>query len=333
MKTVFVSGATGFTGGHLARRLAEDGYHVKALVRPGKKVDTLKALKVEIVPGDLTDAESLSGVLSGVDEVYHIAAVYREEGIDRNLFWDVNVGGTENLLKEAKSAGVKRFIHCSTVGVQGEIKNPPAKEEDPFNPGDYYQQSKLDGELLALDFFKKEGLPGVVFRPVGIYGPGDTRFLKLFKMIQSGKFAMFGSGNVLYHLTYIDDLIKGIKLVGEVPGIEGEVFTLAGERYTTLNEWVEILAEVLKASVPKLHLPVWPLWTAGAVCEFLCQPFKISPPIYRRRVDFFIKDRAFDITKAKTRLGYFPQIDLKEGLSKTAQWYYEQGLLSKPSEK
>lgn len=333
MKTVFVTGATGFTGGHLARRLAKDGYKVKALVRQGKNVDALKSLGIEIVPGDLTDAQSLSGTLSGVDIVYHIAAVYREEGIDRNVFWDVNVGGTENLLKEAKSAKVKRFVHCSTVGVQGEIKNPPAKEEDPFNPGDYYQQSKLDGELLALDFFIKEKLPGVVFRPVGIYGPGDTRFLKFFKMIRNGKFPMFGSGNVLYHLTYIDDLVEGIKRVGEVPNIEGEVFTLAGERYTTLNEWVEILEEVLGSKVPKMHLPVWPLWTAGAICEFLCQPFKISPPIYRRRVDFFIKDRAFDITKAKSRLGYSPKVDLKEGLSKTADWYYEQGLLQKPTER
>lgn len=333
MKTVFVTGATGFTGGHLARKLAKDGYKVKALVRPGKNVEALKALGIEIIPGDLTDAKSLSGALSGVDIVYHVAAVYREEGIDHKVFWNVNVGGTENLLKEAKSAKVKRFVHCSTVGVQGEIKNPPAKEEDPFNPGDYYQQSKLDGELLALDFFKKEGLPGVVFRPVGIYGPGDTRFLKFFKMIQSGKFPMFGSGNVLYHLTYIDDLVEGIKLVGEVPNIEGEVFTLAGERYTTLNEWVEILEDVLGSKVPKLHLPVWPLWTAGAICEFLCQPFKISPPIYRRRVDFFIKDRAFDITKAKNKLGYSPKIDLKEGLSKTADWYYEQGMLLKSAEK
>ena len=326
MQTVLVTGVTGFTGGHLARTLAKDkNVIVRGLVRPGKDTAELEAAGIQIVRGDLTDKASLAKAVEGVDLVYHIAAVYREENIPRQRFWDVNVEGTRNLLEASKEAQIKRFIHCSTVGVQGEIKHPPAKEEDPFNPGDYYQQSKLEGELLALNFFKKEGLPGVVFRPVGIYGPGDMRFLKMFKLIRKG---MIGSGKVLYHLTYIDDLVDGIILVGNTPGIEGEVFTLAGERYTTLNEWAQILGEVLDVKVSSLRIPVWPVWLAGALCELICYPFKISPPIFRRRVDFFIKDRAFDISKAKAKLGYQPKMDLKEGLSKTAAWYKEQGLLS-----
>lgn len=324
MQTVLVTGVTGFTGGHLARRLAKDGITVRGLVRPGKDTSALEEAGIQIVRGDLTDKASLRKAVEGADLVYHIAAVYREENVPRQRFWDVNVEGTRNLLEAAKEAGIKRFIHCSTVGVQGEIKNPPAKEDDPFNPGDYYQQSKLDGELLALDFFKTQNLPGVVFRPVGIYGPGDMRFLKMFKLIKK---AMIGSGKVLYHLTYIDDLVDGIILMGNTPGIEGEVITLAGERYTTLNEWAEILGEVLDVKVSRLHIPVWPVWLAGALCEMLCYPFKIDPPIFRRRVDFFIKDRAFDISKAKKLLGYQPKIDLKEGLTRTAEWYRSQGLI------
>ena len=138
---------------------------------------------------------------------------------------------------------------------------------------------------------------------------------------------MFGSGEVLYHLTYIDDLIDGIRLMGETPDIEGEIITLAGEMYTTLNEWVQILADVLGAKLSRVHYPVWPLWTAGALCEFLCRPFRIDPPIYRRRVDFFIKDRAFDISKAKRLLGYRPRVGLETGLYRTAEWYKQQGLL------
>ncbi len=327
MKTVLVTGVTGFTGGHLAHYLLKKGNKVKGLVRPGKDVKGLQKAGMEVVYGDLTQKETLTDAVQKVDIVYHIAAVYREENIPKQRFWDVNVQGTKNLLEAAKEAKIKRFVHCSTVGVQGEIKNPPAKEDDPFNPGDYYQESKLEGELLALDFFKNEGLSGVVFRPVGIYGPGDTRFLKFFKYIQNGKFRMFGSGNILYHLTFIDDLVEGIRLTGETPNIEGEVFTLAGERYTTLNEWAKIVADILNVQIPTLHLPVWPLWTAGALCEILCRPFKIDPPIYRRRVDFFIKDRAFDISKAKEKLGYTPKVDLMTGLTKTAEWYREQGLL------
>jgi nucleoside-diphosphate-sugar epimerase len=237
------------------------------------------------------------------------------------------VTGTKNLLESALEAGVGRFVHCSTVGVQGEISDPPASETAPFNPGDYYQESKMEGELLALDFFRSKGLAGVVFRPVGIYGPGDMRFRKLFKYIQDGKFRMFGSGDVLYHLTYIDDLIDGIILVGESPGIEGEVFTLAGPEYTTLNVLVETIGKILGVKVSNRKYPVWPLWTAGLVCEILCRPLRINPPVYRRRVDFFMKDRAFDINKAKKTIKFDPKIHLEEGLARTAQWYKAEGLL------
>ena len=327
MKNILVTGASGYTGGHLCRRLISNGCQVKGLVLPGIDAARLQEHGVDVIIGDLTEKPTLSPAVEGVDIVYHIAAVYREEGIPKKTFWDVNVTGTKHLLETARDAGVKRFVHCSTVGVQGEISNPPAAEEAPYNPGDYYQQSKMDGELLALDFFKNEGMPGVVLRPVGIYGPGETRFLKLFRFINQGKFRMFGSGQVLYHLTYIDDLIDGIIQVGETPGIEGEIFTLAGPRYTTLNELVETIARVLGVAMSKRHYPVWPVWTAGAVCEFICRPLGIHPPIYRRRVDFFLKDRAFDIGKARRVLGYAPHVDLEEGLRRTAEWYNKQGLL------
>ena len=327
MKKVLVTGATGFTGGHLCRRLIQRGHRVVGLVLPDMDIKDLKSAGVYTVIADLREKDTLVQAVQEVDTVYHIAAVYREQNIPRQLFWDVNVKGTKNLLEVARDAGVKRFVHCSTVGVQGEIKNPPATEEAPYNPGDYYQESKMEGELIALNFFKKEGLPGVIFRPVGIYGPGDTRFLKLFRYVDTGKFRMFGSGEVLYHLTYIDDLVDGILLVGETQGIEGEIFNLAGGQYTALNELVRTIADVLGVSLSRRHYPVWPLWTAGALCEFVCRPFRINPPIYRRRVDFFLKDRAFDISKAGRMLDYKPKVDLGAGLKRTADWYRKEGLL------
>jgi len=321
---VLVTGATGFTGGHLARRLLDMGLEVRLLVRPEREVVVFETKGAQIVRGDLTDPISVEKAVEGTNTIYHIAALYRQEGVSGDAFEAVNVQGTRNLLESAKKVGVRRFIHCSTVGVQGEIKNPPATEEHPYNPGDHYQRSKLEGEKAALSYFE-EGLPGVVFRPVGIYGPGDTRFLKLFRYIKNGKFKMFGSGKVLYHLTYIDDLVDGILLAGTVPGIEGEIFTLGGERYTTLSELVGAIAEVLGVRVSRLRYPVWPLWLAGALCEILCRPFGIEPPVYRRRVEFFMKDRAFDIQKAKRMLGYAPKVDLESGLARTAAWYQTQG--------
>ncbi len=329
-KTVFVTGANGFTGSYVCKHLIQRGAHVRALVRKTSNLDLLKGVDVELVHGDLANGaigETLAQSLKGVDVVYHIAAVYRTEGVPKKYFWDVHVEGTRHLLEAAQRANVPRFVHCSTVGVQGEIKNPPATEDVPYAPGDVYQESKVDGEKLARKFFQEQQLPGVVVRPVGIYGPGDMRFLKLFKFIHNGKFRMLGSGKVLYHLTHVDDLARGILLAGEKKAALGEVFTIGGNGYLTLAELVERVAKALNVPAPQKSFPVWPVWLAGLLCEILCRPFGLEPPLYRRRVEFFIKDRAFDISKAQRLLGYQPQVDLDHGLRMTADWYRTQNLL------
>lgn len=324
-----VTGASGFTGSYLTKHLLARGYEVRVLVRKESNLNNLEKLPVEYAYADLADDNPLDkSIMEGLDIVHHVAAAFRVENVPKNYFWQVHVGGTKKLLEAAKQAGVKRFVHCSTVGVQGEIKNPPATEEDPYQPGDYYQESKRDGEILALNFFKTEYLPGTVVRPVGIYGPGDTRFLKLFKYINNGKFKMIGSGNVLYHLTYVEDLVKGIALAGEKDRAIGEIITIGGNEYITLNELVNKIGEILNKPVSPIHIPASPVWLAGLLCEILCKPLGIEPPIYRRRLDFFIKDRAFDIAKAKKLLDYQPDISLNEGLKLTADWYKQQNLLN-----
>jgi len=322
-----VTGANGFTGSYLTRNLLQRGYDVRVLVRKSSNLEALKDLPVEIHYADLAKDEPLDAAVDGVDVVFHIAALYRAENVPKKMFWDVNVGGTRRLLQAAQRVGIQRFVHCSTVGVQGEIKNPPATEEAPYAPGDYYQDSKTEGEKLALQFFREHNMPGTVVRPVGIYGPGDTRFLKLFKFIYNGKFRMIGSGKVLYHLTFVEDLVEGIALAGEKDEALGETFTIGGAEYVTLNELVQKIAGILDRPVPKMRIPVWPVWTAGALCELLCRPLGIEPPIFRRRVDFFIKDRAFDISKARTMLGYERKVPLDTGLKITAEWYKAQGWL------
>lgn len=331
-RTVLVTGANGFTGSYVCKHLVQRGDRVRALVRKTSNLNLLKEkdIDVEYVHGDLADAAlgaNWGAALKGVETIYHLAAVYRTEGVPRHYFWDVHVEATRQLLEAARRANVSRFVHCSTVGVQGEIKNPPATEEAPYAPGDVYQESKVDGEKLARRFFQEHNFPGVVVRPVGIYGPGDTRFLKLFKFVYNGKFRMLGSGKVLYHMTHVDDLARGILLAGEKKEALGEVFTIGGEGYLTLAELVERVAHALNVPVPRKSFPVWPVWFAGLLCEMLCRPLGIEPPLYRRRVEFFIKDRAFDISKAKRLLGYQPQVDLDAGLRQTGEWYRAQNLL------
>jgi dihydroflavonol-4-reductase len=328
---VLVTGATGFTGGHLAATLARRGDTVRALVRPRSldkfRRSPLAAQGIEPRSGDLTDADAVARAAEGVDVVYHIAATYREAGQRDDAYRAVNVEGTRNVLDGAARGGARRVVHCSTGGVHGHVANPPANEDAPFNPGDVYQDTKLEAEQLADSYGRGHPLEVVVARPIGIYGPGDTRFLKMFRGLARGRFPMLGSGEVFYHLTYIDDLVEGSRLCGEVPAAAGRTYLLAGPRYTTLNDLVALIAKELQVTPPRVHLPVWPFWTAGLLCEAVCVPLGIEPPLYRRRVDFYTKSRAFDTTRARTELGYAPQVDLDEGIHRTAQWYREQKLL------
>ena len=136
---------------------------------------------------------------------------------------------------------------------------------------------------------------------------------------------MLGSGEIYYHLTYIDDLVEGFCLCGEVPAAANRTYILAGGEVTTLNELVKLVAEVAGVDPPRMHFPVWPVWTAAAICEAVCVPFGIEPPIYRRRVDFYTKSRAFDIARARTEIGYAPRVGLKEGIARTLAWGREHG--------
>ena len=163
----------------------------------------------------------------------------------------------------------------------------------------------------------------VIARPTGIYGPGDRRLLKLFRGVARRRFLFLGTGDIFYHLTYVDDLVEGFRLCGEMPGAAGRTYILAGGEVTTLNALVEAIAREAGVAPPRLRLPVWPFWIAGALCEAACAPLRIEPPLYRRRVDFFTKSRAFDISRARRELGFEPRVGLRDGIRRTLAWYRE----------
>jgi nucleoside-diphosphate-sugar epimerase len=321
---VLVTGATGFTGGHLARALAGRGYAVRALVRR-PEASRLEEAGIDLVPGDLEDRPSLDRAVRDVDVVYHIAAIYRQAGLPDAKYRAVNATAVRSVIEAAAGAGVRRVVHCSTVGVHGDIEHPPANEDAPLRPGDVYQETKVEGEAEARAAATDTGIEVVIARPTGIYGPGDRRLLKLFRGVGRRRFVILGSGRIYYHLTYIDDLVEGFRLCGEVPAAAGRTYILAGGEVTTLEELVKMIAEEANVPAPRLHLPVWPFWMAGAACEAICSPLGIEPPLYRRRVDFFTKSRAFDISRARTELGYAPRVGLREGIRRTLAWYRDAG--------
>jgi dihydroflavonol-4-reductase len=323
---ILVTGANGFTGGRLVRRLRDAGHEVRALVRPSAVTSELATAGVEVVTGQLTDRADVARAAAGCDQIHHIAAVFRTAGHPDQYYYDVNVGGTENVLEAARTAGCERVVHCSTGGVHGHVADPPANEDYRFSPGDVYQQSKVKAEAVVRDAVAR-GQRVVVFRPAAIYGEGDTRFLKMYRAIQKGRWVMIGSGETRLHMVHVDDLARGIQLCGEREEAIGQTFLLAGPSAPTLNEIASMIAATLQVRSPTLRIPVWPVYAAGAVCELLCVPFGIDPPLHRRRVSFFTHHREFDISRARRLLGYDPQVTPREGIARTARWYIEQGLL------
>ena len=323
---VLVTGGTGFTGSRLAEKLNRSGANVRLLVRDETSLRDPRFQDFEVCLGDIRDMDAVERAVKGVERVFHIAAVYRTAGIADQVYWDVHVKGTENLLKAALKYKVGRFIHCSTVGVHGHIDNEPANESSAFKPGDIYQRTKLEGELRAVGFGRDTGLPVAVIRPCPIYGPGDMRLYKLFKMASKRVVPILGPGTIYYHMVYIDDLVNAFLLASESEKAVGEAFIAGGAETPTLNELIQVIASVYSRKPMKVHLPVKPFQWLGSICERICIPLNIEPPIYRRRVDFFTKSRAFDIGKAVRMIGYKPEVSLKEGIERTAAWYSSQGL-------
>lgn len=325
-RRVLVTGAAGFTGSNLCNRLAEQNADVLAFVRSNGAKASFHP-NVRVLSGDLTKKEDCTRAVEGVDTVFHVAAVFRNVNVTDSHLTSVHVDATEHLVRAAKAANCRRFVHTSTIGVHGHVKNGPGDEETEFSPGDAYQITKAQGEIRAVELAKELGLDLTVVRPCAIYGPGDTRFLKLVKPINKRRFVMIGDGEARYHFVHIDDLVSGYLLAGEVDAAVGEAFLIGGSEAPTLNELAGDIAGILDVSAPKLKVPIGPVKAAAWLCERVSGLLNVEPILHRRRLAFFTKNREFSIAKAKRLLGYEPKVDLDSGLRRLIAWYRAEGLI------
>lgn len=306
-----VTGAGGFVGQNLVDHLRARGYGVRAMVRRPEQAAALEGRADDVVVADLTRPETLAPAVAGVDGVFHVAAIFRQEGVPDSTFHAINAEGVRTVFEAAIAAGVPRIVHCSTNGVHSDVKGRVADESAPFSPGDVYQSTKLEGELIAMRYFEEGRIGGVVLRPTMIYGPGDQRTLKLFRMIARGRFFYVGPGDAMTHWVDVRDLARAFDLAMQASDINAEAFLIGGREYRTLKEDVRDISAVLGVREPRLHLPVGPMMTLAHATEIVCKPLGIEPPLFRRRVAFFIKDRAYDISKARRMLGYEPRTDFR----------------------
>lgn len=327
-----VTGAGGFIGGHLFRTLWDLDLDVVGTVLYPEEATTLRGRGYEVEVLDLASDAPWDELIEGVDVVFNIAARFQETEDAEDVYSRVNHHGALKLAREAARVGVGRFVHCSTVGVHGDVKEIPATENSPFNPMDLYHRTKLAGELAIRDFaatLPPDGMVVTMNRPAMVYGPGDRRMLKLFRSIASGRFRMIGSGRVLAHLGFIDDQTESFLLSAVRPreSVHGEAFNIASGDPLTLNRVADLVAGALGVRLSSLRIPVAPVWAAAWGCELLCRPFNVKPPLFRRRVGFFTHNRAFDLSKAEGRLQYRSQWPHEDGIRATVDWYRGAGWL------
>jgi nucleoside-diphosphate-sugar epimerase len=212
---------------------------------------------------------------------------------------------------------VKRFVHCSSVGVIGDVEMPPADEMTECHPTNIYERTKLEGERAALDFAQRSNMNIVVVRPAWVYGPRCPRTAKLMRTISKGRFFFFGNGLNMRDPIYISDAIAGLELCARVENINAEIFIIAGQAAVPVAELVAVISRELGVRTPKIHFPTVLGLFAGYSLEMAFKVLRKPPPFSRRSLDFFRKHNAYSIDKAKRMLGYQPKVDLETGIRET----------------
>ncbi len=321
---LLVTGATGLVGSHVAEQGRQRGLNVRALVRRGSRVELLQQWGVEIVEGDLDQPESLRKASQGVSVVVHCAAKVGDWG-PTDEYRKVNVEGTRALLDAVLAEkSLKRWVQISSLGVyEGRDHYGTDETTEPSTVGiDGYTLTKVESELLVLDYMRKRQLPGVILRPGFIYGPRDRTVLpRLMEKLDSGKFAYLGNNDKLLNNTYVGNLCEAIWLAISRDDVVGEVFNIHDPRPVSRKEFVETICENAGYKKPKKVVPLIAAKGIAAVMESVWKLLgkKEAPLLNSARIKFLGLNLDFSIEKAIQKLGYQPSKDFAEAMPLTVR--------------
>jgi nucleoside-diphosphate-sugar epimerase len=309
----------------LCRALVDAGCEVRGLDLPGSSTKVLDEIEVPFFGGDICKPDSLIEVFSGVKTVFHLAALAKDWG-KRKIFMAINTGGTKNVLDAACSAGVKRFIHMSSLAVHSFSGHVDADENTPSdNHINGYCSSKIAADALTRQYQAAGKLETTIIRPGAIiHGPGDTTaFIHLAPYLEKNKMLLVGGGAQLTCFSYSENLVKGMILAAAHPAAVGQTIIITDDLKISLRELMTAICKALGVPAKFGSVPTPVARTAGWFLELLWKlgRAKTPPLVHRYRVGLVAKDFHFSCEKAKRMLGYSPEIPLEEGLRRTAEWY------------
>jgi nucleoside-diphosphate-sugar epimerase len=332
---ILITGATGFIGSHLLENLVAKNLDIMCMVRKTSDTSRLNDLGVEARIGDLGDPSSLKSVPKNVDLVYHLAAYYTFLG-KKNLYKKFNEKGTQYLLNSCESAGVSRFIYCSSTEAIGAVPiassdniDDYAKEDSPYNPQLEYGKSKMRTEKLVMEH--KGELDWTILRPSGVYGPRCLDDISYWwvEAIAKHKLSMWfrirNSGTV--HFTHVSDIIQGFDLAMNEKA-KNEIFFISSDECQHVDTAIEEISKILNKNKPRFAFPK--ILAKGAIAPIqLFNRIRGKPNFFLQlaAVDSITQGRNYSNQKAKDYLGYMPKFDIKTGMEDTIQWYKDNGFL------
>jgi nucleoside-diphosphate-sugar epimerase len=325
---VLITGATGLLGGHLIKELQQRGEDIRALVLPVENADRLEKQGVEVVRGDITDANTLGPAVKDVELIFHLAGMM---GVWRPLadYRLVNVTGSENLYKAAQKAGVRRYVHTSSHTVYGLGYGRFLTENDALRPDpDPYSLTKAEGDRLMRRLMLNSNVETVILRPGTFFGPGDRlHFGRMAQKMKDGKGVIIGRGDNALPFCYVTDVVQGFLLAAYHENAPGNVYNITNDQPLTQLEMFNAIADAVGGVRPTRHLPYLPIYYGSIVAEkVVARVTRTKPIVTQLGAMMFGSDNRHSVEKARRELGYEPKVDLRTGITLATEWFNAGGM-------
>ena len=323
MKTVLVTGATGFLGKYVVKELVEHGYQVRAFGRNSKVGRSLENSSVSYFQGDLTKADDVLEACKGMDLVVHAGALSTVWGPWEDFF-QANVLGTKYVLEACRQTDIQRLVYVSSPSIYAALKNQLAiKESDApeENNLNNYIRSKLASEKLFKDY---PDVPSIILRPRGLFGIGDTSILpRVINLSQKIGIPLIGDGRQLMDMTCVENVALAIRLAIEAPEAKGEVYNITNGEPRAFRDLLEESLTGLGYPIKYRKIPASLISGIASSLEFLYKSLNLKgePPLTRYTYYLLRYSQTLDISKAERELGYRPKISISEGIEQYVQDY------------